>query len=201
MPAGVILAGGEGRRFGSDKVIAKIADTTLLDRVIEVHRLAGCSPIIVAVRGDASRVPSDCIVALDAAGAAGPRAGLKAGLDAAATAGAEWAWLSPVDVPLLDPMLLSVLAGAREAMDEAVMPVSDEGDEPLLGLVEVAAMLRALAASSDGRSSAASLYGLLMFRRLVVADLEDSSIDESCFLNVNRPGDLMRASDLLTDRR
>ncbi|MGI8333952.1 nucleotidyltransferase family protein [Actinomadura scrupuli] len=45
--AGLLLAAGEGRRFGRPKALVEIAGERLVDRGIRVLRGAGCSPVLV----------------------------------------------------------------------------------------------------------------------------------------------------------
>jgi molybdopterin-guanine dinucleotide biosynthesis protein A len=121
---------------------------------------------------------------------------------AAAATGSVWAWLSPVDVPLLDPCLLSILESKKIDGDEAILPVSESGDENLLALVEVEAMIRVLSeVEKIGLMSVSAIYRLLSCRRVDMEILNLSGIKHSCFLNVNHPDDLVRAEKLLTGRQ
>lgn len=45
--AGVVLAGGQGRRFGGPKALASIDGVRLVDRAVAALRTAGCDPVIV----------------------------------------------------------------------------------------------------------------------------------------------------------
>jgi CTP:molybdopterin cytidylyltransferase MocA len=45
--AGLLLAAGEGRRFGRPKALVEVAGERLVDRGIRVLRGAGCSPVLV----------------------------------------------------------------------------------------------------------------------------------------------------------
>ncbi len=202
MPAGVILAGGDGRRLGGEKTVVELLGISLIERVVRTHNSANCEPIIVAFREKESKRPDGCIVTYDAPGDEGPLAGLRAAMNAAKVAGCAWAWLSPVDVPLLDPRLLSILESEKRDGDEAVLPVSESGDENLLALVEVEAMIRVLSEiKKSGLKSVSAIYRLLSSRRVGMKILNSNGIKKSCFLNVNHPGDLVRAEKLLTDHR
>ena len=47
--AGVILAAGASRRYGSPKQLAKVGDRTMLERVAEIARVSGLAPIVAVV--------------------------------------------------------------------------------------------------------------------------------------------------------
>lgn len=52
---GCVLAGGESRRFGSDKALARLDGTTLLDRAVDTLRCY-CGSVVMAGRAE-GRVP------------------------------------------------------------------------------------------------------------------------------------------------
>jgi len=202
MPAGVILAGGEGRRLGEDKSATKLLGVSLLERLVGIHVSANCEPIIISLRKKSSNIPSGCFVAYDADDDEGPLAGLHSAMLAVRSAGCDWAWLSPVDVPLLDPRLLAVLESQKKDGDEAILPISESGDENLLALVEVRATIRVLTQLKKvGLRNVSAIYGLLSCRKVSLEILNSNGIKKSCFLNVNHPRDLRRAENLLTGRQ
>ena len=47
--AGVVLAAGASRRFGSPKQLAMVGDRTMLEHVAEIGRASGLSPIVVVL--------------------------------------------------------------------------------------------------------------------------------------------------------
>lgn len=106
MILGLVLAGGQSSRFGSDKALAELNGQTLISRAIE--NLSGwCEQVIIAGRETG---PAPCIPDWPHPGM-GPLAGLAAGLHHAQDAGFQ-AVLScgvdsvnlPEDLPLLlDP--------------------------------------------------------------------------------------------------
>ena len=55
----IILAAGASTRLGFPKQLAKLGDETLLQRAIRVARGAGCSPLIVILGAEATRVLLD----------------------------------------------------------------------------------------------------------------------------------------------
>ncbi len=108
---GAILAGGQSRRFGSDKALADIDGEPMLDRVIaaltpQVDALMICGRDWRGLEALADRPP----------GGAGPLAGLNAALHHAAAIGFDGVLAVPMDVLPLPDDLRELLAGQGAAV-------------------------------------------------------------------------------------
>ncbi len=91
--AGLILAGGEGRRMGwADKALMLLQGKPLLAHLLE--RLSPqITPIALSANGDPERFAGLCSVVLrDEIPDQGPLAGILAGLDWAAAQGGPMPW-------------------------------------------------------------------------------------------------------------
>lgn len=115
-PAGIILAGGLARRMGGgDKPLVEIGGRPILAHVIE--RLAPqCATLAISANGDPARFAAFGlpVVADSVEGFAGPLAGVLAGMDYAAAAGATNVLSAPGDTPFLPRDLVARLATAQE---------------------------------------------------------------------------------------
>ncbi len=115
MPAGLILAGGAGRRLGgADKPLLRIGGETILARVLAALRAAPADPIALSANGDPARFAGFGLPVL-ADGpfvGMGPLAGLLAGLDWAHLQGVSALLTAPGDTPFLPPGLAAALAPA-----------------------------------------------------------------------------------------
>jgi molybdenum cofactor guanylyltransferase len=140
--AGVVLAGGRSVRFGGEKAAALLAGRPLL--MWAAQRLKGsCTAVAInarpATEAQALAQAAGLPVLHDAAGdAAGPLAGVKAGLVWAQGLGARALAVSPCDAPLLPGDLfvrLIAAAGAGAAMAE-----TSDGRQPLCALWPVSAL-------------------------------------------------------------
>lgn len=80
--AGVILAAGEGRRFGGPKAIHTVDGERLVDRAVRLCREAGCDPVIVVLGAWVGAVP-DAHVVVNREWSDGMGSSLRAGLSAA----------------------------------------------------------------------------------------------------------------------
>jgi molybdopterin-guanine dinucleotide biosynthesis protein A len=161
--SGILLVGGSSTRFGSPKALAELEGETLAERA---WRLLGqvCEERITVGHCDGLPFPS----LVDAG--TGPVAAIAAGLGAAAH---DLAVVVPVDMPLLTPDALRLLAAA--CRDAAVAQA---------GPLPCAVARRALPALETGeRRLRTVLDGL---------DTARVEVDERLLANVNTPADLYR---------
>ena len=161
--SGILLVGGASRRFGSPKALARFRGETLAERA---WRLLGetCQERIAVGRGEGLPFPTL------ADEGTGPVAAIAAGLQAAAH---DVAVVVPVDMPLLTPEALCLLADA--CRDAAVAQA---------GPLPCAIRRRALPAFDTGeRRLRTVLDGL---------DTGRVELDPLLLANVNEPADLRR---------
>lgn len=161
---GVVLAGGQSRRFGSDKAMALLDGRPLIDHALAA--LSGCDALMVAGRewpGVAS-LPDRPSPGL------GPLGGLNAALQQAAAQGISHVASLPVDSPTLP-------ADWRARLGEG--PAFAAG-QPLIGVwpVTLAAGLEAFMAGGGRRV------------RDWVAHTSARAVDLGTLANLNQPGDI-----------
>ena len=184
--AGVVLAGGRSVRFGGEKATAVLAGTPLM--LWAVRRLRGsCAHVAVNVRpgteAEALATAHGLPRLYDAAGdAAGPLAGVRAGLLWAQALQARALAVSPCDVPLLPDELFARLIAAAGA--GAAMAVTSQGRQPLCALWPLSALPTLSAALAGGAHPPTwRVLESLGARPVEFADAE-------AFANVNRRADL-----------
>jgi molybdopterin-guanine dinucleotide biosynthesis protein A len=191
--AGIVLAGGESRRFGSDKRSLAIEGVPLLRRVLAA--LAEVCDELVVVESERSPVPPTLLAGLqarvvaDVSPDAGPLAGIEAGLRAVApraalVVAADHPWLQPA----LLRLLLAELGGAPEAA--AAVIASERGLEPLLGAYRpgVADVARRLLEAGERRMGA--LLDALSVRGVPPSVWRTVDPEGRSLLNVNAAADL-----------
>lgn len=186
--------------MGRPKAALEWHGTTLLRRVAGiVGRMVDGPVVVVKAPGQAlPELPAEVVIATDAREGRGPLQGLAAGLSAAG--GAQWAYVSSTDVPLLHPAFVAVVlrAAQREDVDVA-LPVAHGFRHPL------AAVYRTTLLADVERLIAEDLLkpGLL-FERVRVLDLDEDSLlrdrelaaadpELLSLLNVNDPAEYERA--------
>ncbi|OAN54382.1 molybdenum cofactor guanylyltransferase MobA [Magnetospirillum moscoviense] len=192
MIAGLILAGGLGRRLGgTDKPLIEIGGRTLL-----AHVIAGLGPqvdrLVLNANGDPARFAAFGlpVVADDIEGFAGPLAGILAGLDWAHAQGFTHLVTVAGDNPLIPADLVDRLATASPVLAVAA---SGGRRHPTCGWwdVSLAARLRR-AVAEDGERR---LNGLTTAWNAVQVDWPDRPIDP--FFNVNTADDVARLTEML----
>jgi len=201
-PFGVILAGGQARRMGGgDKALLQLGGLTLLDHVRE--RLEPqVDGLALNANGDPDRFKASglAVVADTIDGFAGPLAGVLAGLDWAASQGADHIVTAAADTPFfpcdLVPRLLFAAETANTQIALAATPDPERGQRrhPTFGLWPVA-LRDDLRAALDG-----GLRKVVMWtdkHGAATAQFSDQPFDP--FFNVNTPEDLKRAETLLCE--
>lgn len=115
-PLGAILAGGQARRFGSDKALAQFDGRALIDHVAAL--LAPyCDGLVLCGRAGEGGIADR------PEGGRGPLGGLNAALHAAAARGADRVLLAPCDTPLLPEPLMALLAASVGSCFVVQLPV------------------------------------------------------------------------------
>jgi len=149
----VVLAGGESRRFGSDKALAQFRGEALLSRVLRTLREAGFAQVVVAAKDTAkyaSLAPPEDLLP-DVRPIQTPLAGLEAGLRASRHA---LVFACAADMPFAaDGPLIDALTAAIDGYDAAV-PHAGGSLQPLCALWRRDPCLRAAEALLAGPRAA-----------------------------------------------
>ena len=187
---GAVLAGGESRRFGSDKAAALVSGKTLVDRAAETLGRVFADVVIVSSRppttGSWSHVP-------DVRRGLGPLAGIEAALLRANDLGYDGAFMLACDMPLVDERTVrAVFAALGDGW--AASPASGEGRaiEPLCAAYRVECLPIVARALDEDRLAAHELIAAVGGRTVALPD--------RLFLNVNTPEDHARAIAVLDPR-
>lgn len=185
---GIVLAGGQSRRMGTDKALLAWEEGTLLSAAVK--KLVGlCSEIIVV--GPKRGLSHPVLWTTDRVIGAGPLAGLEAGLTAASF---EETLVLACDMPLVSTALLRTLSSSAAAAD-VVLPRHVGGYEPLCAWYRRSACLpviRQLLQAGHSR-----MQFLLPLVRTVAVSPDNGGYDgvapEMFFSNVNTQDDYERA--------
>ncbi|KIN73758.1 molybdenum cofactor guanylyltransferase MobA [Sulfitobacter guttiformis] len=197
-PFGVILAGGQATRMGGgDKGLRMLGGQTLISRV-EARLAPQVAALALNANGDPARFASMAmpVIADSIEGFAGPLAGVLAGLDWAATQGADTIVTAAADTPFfpcdLVPQLLLASEGMTHPLVLAATPDEQRGAarHPTFGLWPVALRDDLRAALKGG------LRKVVLWTQ-VHGGREALFPQEEAFFNVNTPDDLARAEAML----
>lgn len=195
--AAVVLAGGTSRRFGSDKLQARISGRTLLDRAIEALPL----DTLLYVVGDERPLERPARFVREEPPGAGPTAAMVAGLRAALAAGAETILVLPGDAPAAGVASGTLLRALTDSGAAAVVGTDTNGlDQPLqLALLRTAAeaLVRAAGDGAGRGQSARRLVATLappaLRRRLDTAATWDVDTPQQLQVWLGRDSAAVRA--------
>ncbi len=179
----VILAGGQSRRMGRDKLRLSVAGETMLERAL--RRYCEVFPrVLVSVAGPEKYPELGEKRIFDRCPGAGPLAGLHAGL----LQTGEDVFLTGADMPFSSPEKALVLASLCGEADACVLTDEAGRWEPLFGFYRSAVLPRAEELLRSGRRSMGALLGSLRLREVSLAELGEGP-DSPLLRNVNNPED------------
>jgi molybdopterin-guanine dinucleotide biosynthesis protein A len=180
--AAIILAGGASRRMGRDKATLPYEGATLVERMVDILK-PRCSPVFVIAAPGQALPALDATVLRDEVRGVGPLLATARGLRAAAEAGAELAFVSAVDMPLLTVDLLDELAGPAVRLGADVVLPWDGRDHYLAGIYRTALADHAATLVAAGERSMRALVDSVDTQRIVMPE-------QASLTNVNTAADL-----------
>jgi molybdopterin-guanine dinucleotide biosynthesis protein A len=196
---GVLLAGGQSQRMGGgDKCLRPLAGKPILAHVIDRAR-PQVRGLILNANGDPARFASLglTVVPDSIPDFGGPLAGVLAGMDWATVNAPDCPWIVsvPCDGPFVPRDLVARLVAER-GVEDADMACAMSGDQryPVVGLWPVrlrAELRRAITQEDQHKVDAWTAH-----YRLAVAEFAIGAVDP--FFNANRPEDLAKAEQLLS---
>lgn len=164
---GAVLAGGQSRRFGSDKALAMLAGRPLLDHALTALRPHCDRLLIVGRESDVMASAPD-----RPAPGLGPLGGIAGALAFAAAHGFDAVLTIPVDCPRLSGELVTLLAP----------PPALLAAQPVIGLWPVTALTALDAQLADGGDRSVRAFAHRIGARAVAGEFD--------LPNINRPEDL-----------
>jgi molybdenum cofactor guanylyltransferase len=183
--AGVVLCGGRGRRMGADKALMHFEGQPLVLRVAGL--LAEAADPVFLAPGRRGRLGDVGYTELeDIAPDTGPLSGLAAALEASPH---TLVAVVAVDMPFANARLLRLLARLHTGED-AVVPVTASGLEPLHAVYSTSALPEARLALSEGRLGARRLLERLSVREVSEREWRRADPSGRFATNVNSPKDL-----------
>lgn len=188
---GVLLAGGQSRRFGSNKALAEVDGCQLIEHPARLlAELFG--HLLLVTNSPGLYEFLGWPTAPDLAPGGGPLAGIEAALSRAAT---PRIFVAGCDMPNLDRALISHLCRLAPGFD-AVIPMTAKGWEPLHGVYAQSALPTISAALALGSRKLQTVLATLRVREVGEAEmLAVSATALRSFSNINRVSDLPPAQN------
>ena len=183
---GVLLAGGQSRRFGSNKALAQVGGSLMIEHPARVLAELFTRRLLVTNRPELYEFLG-WPMAPDLTPGGGPLAGIEAALTHAAT---PYIFVAGCDMPELDRALVSHLCQLAPGYD-AVIPLSAKGPEPLHGVYAKSALPTISTALAAGSRKLQAVLASLRLREVTEAEmLAVSPTALGSFRNINTVNDL-----------
>ncbi|WP_307857258.1 molybdenum cofactor guanylyltransferase [Mycobacterium sp. SM1] len=186
--AGVVLAGGASRRMGRDKAtmpvpeeIAGRSGITMVEHVVGVLARR-CHPVFVMAAPGQPIPPVQARIVRDELRGQGPLLATGRGLRAAAAAGARWAFVCAVDMPLLTGGLIDDLFRRAARLGADVVLPWDGHDHYLAAVYRTELAPRVDALVAHGERAMRALVDSVDAQRIVISDSRPLA-------NINSPAD------------
>lgn len=183
--SGVVLAGGQSRRLGTDKAFIEVEGVPMIRRVLEALR-ACCADVVIVAKVPVHYRDLDARLMADAWPVQAPLAGVCSGLRAVRT---PWAFVAACDLPFLSPDAVRLLARLAAGSDAAV-PQIDGRWHPLHAVYAAATGPVLEARLEQGTRSMIDALKALRVRPVTEEELEAADPTLRTLHNVNAPQDL-----------
>jgi len=203
--AGIVLAGGQSRRMGTDKAVIDFDGMTLLRRSVAAFQQAQVDEVVVVGRTELPEDLGTVKAVADRQADAGPLGGIVTGLltiieDRPRTPAAPvdrelaGAMVLACDLPFVDAAAIRMLLDRAHASPHAPGVLGHDGEQsqPLCSLIRADAFGAIIDAFNDGVFSPMGIFTSLGF---TAAD----PIDDGRLSDVDTPDDLARAERRLME--
>lgn len=194
---GLILAGGESRRMGSEKALIMWRGESLISHTVNAMRDSGIESILIAVPSEGDRTEEvmasageGVVQSSDDVRFKGPIAGLAGAVSLLQKKGVGWVQLSPCDTPALSSDVYLMLKNTALKLDKSVVPVDSTGAQWLHALVKVDGLAEGIENAAKDGDWGRAIHRLL--EGIGWHPLSEESLAglSTGFHNVNSPADL-----------
>ncbi|MDR7520375.1 MAG: molybdenum cofactor guanylyltransferase [Armatimonadota bacterium] len=182
---GVVLAGGQSRRLGTDKAFIEVEGVPMIGRVLGAL-WACCADVVIVAKDPARYQGLDARLIPDAWPAQAPLVGVCSGLRAMET---PWGFVAACDLPFLSPDAVRLLARLAVGSDAAV-PRVDGRWHPLHAVYRAAVAPLLEAHMEQGTRSMIDALKALRVRPVTEEELRAVDATLRTLHNVNAPQDL-----------
>ena len=190
---GVILAGGQNKRFGGqNKAFIRIGGRRIVDRLLDTYRRL-FEQVVLVTNDPAAYMDVDALIVSDHYPDRSSLNGLHAGLFAAEQ---EFAFFTACDAPFARPELIRCVLDHIDPKADIVMPSTSAGFEPMFAVYRKTC-LPAMAHQLE--QGLLKIQGL--FRKVRVKTVDEDVLRQAdpeliSFFNINTPEDFKRAENI-----
>lgn len=191
----ILLAGGEGSRFGRDKAWIELNGQTLLQRAVSKVGLLASEIIIVTAKGRVLPPLSASVrvsVVYDLVAGRGPLMGIYTGL---LNSTFQHNLVMACDMPFVSEKLIEYMVTLVDEYD-AVVPVKEEYREPLCAIYSQTCLAVIEDIFNDGATRINDLLNRIKVRFVNKPEIEFFDPELLSFFNINSNDDLIQAEML-----
>jgi len=195
---GVILAGGENKRFnGQNKAFIRLGGKRIIDRLLDVY--TGLFDQIVLVTNDpAAYMDIDALIVSDHYPVRSSLNGLHAGLFAAVH---EHAFFAACDTPFIGRDLIQCVLAQIERKADIVIPSTAAGYEPMFAVYKQRCLPAMAHQLEHDRLKIQGLFRKVRVKPVDEAILRAVDPELISLFNVNTPKDLVKAEGILKENK
>jgi molybdopterin-guanine dinucleotide biosynthesis protein A len=186
---GIVLAGGENRRMGTDKSFLKVGGVPLIERVLRSMK-AVFSDIIIVTNAPERYAAYGVKTVSDVLDARGPLTGIYSGLLQSPD---EYNFVVACDMPFLNSRLLSYMAGLAAGHD-IVVPSVGEQVEPLHAVYRRGLTTVIENELNHNRKRIRDIFGRAMVRYVTEEEIDRFDPARKSFKNLNTPQEYEEAA-------
>lgn len=195
---GVILAGGENKRFsGMNKAFMRIGDKCMLDRVYRIYK-EFFADIILVTNDPLQYLEWDFQIVTDLFPLKGSLIGIHAGLFYSTT---PYAFFAACDTPFLQKELIGTIVDALDPEFDVIIPETDQGLEPLCAIYSKACLKPIEQQLFANVLKIQKFFQKVRVKKVPEASLRGSDPDLLSFFNVNTPDDLKKAENIVSQNQ
>jgi molybdenum cofactor guanylyltransferase len=193
----IILAGGKSKRLGRNKVIEKIGNRSLLERVVST--LSSFNKEILIIIGEDSTLPQltgykRLKIVKDIYPGKGSLGGLYTGL---ISSGSLFNVAVGCDMPFLNLDLLRYMMSLTESVDVVIPKTNNNVLEPLHAIYSKNCLNKIEMLLNQKRLSILELYPLVKVRYVEYSEIDRFDKNNLSFFNINTEADLNKSKELL----
>ena len=191
--SGVILAGGENKRFsGENKAFSRINDKRTIDRIYDVFRCV-FSDIILVTNTPSDYLELDVTIVSDILPVRSSLTGIHTGLFYAES---PYAFFSACDTPFLKKELVARIVSQIETRYDAIIPQTRAGMEPLCAVYAKRSLQRIEKNILENKLKIQRIFKKNRIKAIPESFIRKYDENLDSFFNINTPRDLAVAEDM-----
>ena len=193
---GVVLVGGQSRRYGRNKALEFFQGERLIDRQVRIVRSL-FSEVLVIANEPELYLHLDATIVRDVIPRQGPLGGIYTGL---LFAQGKSVFVTACDMPFVQPAVVRRMVQLATDYD-VIIPEKVEGLEPLHAIYSSRCLPHIEKMLAGGMLQVINFFPAVKVYRLSAEEIGQLDPQGLSFFNINTPDDMDRAKELLEESR